>query len=73
MSDFSLKVAVSPDTAEAVNFALKRLKRRMTKFGIYQDMQRTEYFVKPSLLKRQKRQRRIYAQKRNNNNQNRVS
>jgi len=73
MSDFSLKVTVSLDTAEAVNFALKRLKRRMTKFGIYQDMQRTEYFVKPSLLKRQKRQRRIYAQKRDNNNQSRVS
>jgi len=68
MNDFSLKVTVLSDTAEAVDFALKRLKRRMTKFNIFQDMQRTEYFVKPSISKRQKRQRRLYAQKRNNNN-----
>jgi len=68
MNDFSLKVTVLSDTAEAVDFALKRLKRRMTKFNIFQDMQRTEYFVKPSISKRQKRQRSLYAQKRNNNN-----
>ena len=63
MNDFSLKVVVSADTAEAVDFALKRLKRRMAKSGIYRDMQRIEYFVKPSLLKRQKRQKSLWLKK----------
>lgn len=51
----SITVKVNGNSPEALDSALKKLKNKIKKSNIMIDLKRSEYFMKPSERKRQKR------------------
>ncbi len=50
-----------------LEWALKSLKKKMLKDGIFQELRKRRYYEKPSTRRRAKRARAIQAQRRNTN------
>jgi len=57
--DFALIVYLKDSTMEDVDNALKRLRKRMDKAGLMEEIYRRQYFLKPCLAKRNKRKKRV--------------
>lgn len=53
--DFALTVIPKGTTAEDVEYALRRLRKRMEKVGLMDELFRRQYYLKPCLAKRVKR------------------
>ncbi|MCW1734079.1 30S ribosomal protein S21 [Anaerorudis cellulosivorans] len=56
-------IIVQVREGENIEKALKKFKRKYEKTGVSKELRRRQAYVKPSVEKRQKKQRAIYVQK----------
>lgn len=56
-------IIVPVKEGENIERALKRLKRKFDKIGVSRELRERKKFTKPSVVKREQRQRAIYSEK----------
>lgn len=55
-------IVVPVKEGENIERALKRFKRKFEKTGVVKELRRRQQFDKPSILKREQKQRAVYVQ-----------